>query len=485
MLIELQKLTGEVEQRVTAMLTSTVEVLLDEAESINKELQKWIGSTKEITEARMKEAYEMALKCQAYLVELQGYATEKLIEQSEAVKEYLGDLQDQVHAELVRQNEILKEKLVELQAKTEQMEKCVATMLEKQMDAFKAKSAEVMRCTMAIAKVANYRIARNVSEVMEKMAELQEMATTLLAEYQVVFAQMSKAVQEQMKEDLTKAMNAFAQATEEFQKVAEKIKQAVKAAQAGNAQKMAELFDMIKNFDYKGAIEQYIKDMMNSDEVQKVLANVTDLVNRIEATAEDIIGYGNAVIDGGVGSTPYGDGVVAQTDVKALESMNSQLKNRINTLNKDVETLNQDVAELAKTNEDLQKIVQKGDSEYKELLANVKNSNKVTKKKVALKKKATKSTKAKQITVNWKKWNAKNGVITKYQVYCKADGTKATKKYVGKNKTKFVVKKLESGKTYKVKVRAIYKLPYKNEAGQTKYLTYYSKWSKAKKVKVK
>jgi hypothetical protein len=351
-------------------------------------------------------------------------------------------------------------------------------MLQKQLTVLKAKSEEVRNCTRALAKATSFTIAKNVSETMKKMAELQGMATVVFAQYQECIAQMSKAAQEQLYEQLKEAWGAFKQAENQFEETAQKIKEAIAAAKAGNIQKMMELFDMIKNFDYKGLAEEYIKDLMSNADIEKILEEFLKIESKIEETAGDIIGYGNALIEGGIGSTPYGDGLVAQTDVQDLESMNSQLKTMITKLN-------QDAAELAKANEDLQKVVQKGDADYKELVSHLKNTQKVMKKKVALKKKATKSTKTKQITIKWKKWDAANGEITKYQVYYKADGAKAKKKTVGKNKTKYVAKKLRKGKTYTVKVRAVYKLPYKNEAGQTKYLTFYSKWSKSKKVTVK
>ena len=75
----------------------------------------------------------------------------------------------------------------------------------------------------------------------------------------------------------------------------------------------------------------------------------------------------------------------------------------------------------------------------------------------------------KQITVAYK---AQTGA--KYRVICKASGLKA----IGTNTTatKKTVKKLKSGKTYQVKVRA-----YKAVDGKT----YYGTYSAVKKVKVK
>jgi hypothetical protein len=426
----------------------------------------------------MEEAYQMLQDAQAYLECVQQYVTEKVIEQNAVVEEYLKDLQKYVAKELVTQNEILREKLVELKEKTDQLEECLAEMLQKQLEELRVKSIEVMNCTKALAKATSIKIAKNVAEAMDKMAELQEMATIVLAEYQKCFAEMSKAVQEQLREQLVEAMAAFEQAAQQFQEAVECINKAIAAAKAGNVQKMMELLDMIKNFDYKGVVEDYIKDLLNNADVQKIIEELLKLESKMEDTAGDIIAYGNALVEQGLGSTPYTDGLVSQAEVKELESMNSQLKTMINTLN-------QDVAALTKANEDLQKIVQKGDDEYRKLVANVKNAKRVSKNKTTLKK-ATKSTKSKQITIKWAKWDeTNNGKITQYQVYYKAQGSKAVKKYVSKNKTKYVAKKLKKGKTYTVKVRAIYKLPYKNAAGETKHLIYLSKWSKSKKVTVK
>ena len=78
----------------------------------------------------------------------------------------------------------------------------------------------------------------------------------------------------------------------------------------------------------------------------------------------------------------------------------------------------------------------------------------------------------KKITVTWKK----NADVAGYQVYYKT-GKKAKTVKVTKNTiTKKVIKKLKKGKKYTVKVRG-----YKKINGQMVY----TKWSKAKKVKVK
>lgn len=75
----------------------------------------------------------------------------------------------------------------------------------------------------------------------------------------------------------------------------------------------------------------------------------------------------------------------------------------------------------------------------------------------------------KRVTVRYKKQNG-----ARYQIYYKKAGTKA--KTVKTAAVKRTIKKLKSGKTYTIKVRAYKKIGSK---------TYYGKYSKAKKVRVR
>ena len=78
----------------------------------------------------------------------------------------------------------------------------------------------------------------------------------------------------------------------------------------------------------------------------------------------------------------------------------------------------------------------------------------------------------KKITVTWKK----NADVAGYQVYYKTGKKAKTVKITKNSTTKKVIKKLKKGKKYTVKVRG-----YKKINGQMVY----TKWSKAKKIKVK
>ena len=106
------------------------------------------------------------------------------------------------------------------------------------------------------------------------------------------------------------------------------------------------------------------------------------------------------------------------------------------------------------------------------------NAMKLKKAKPAIKKPKAKK---KKVTVKWKKFT--KAEATGYQISWK-DGKKTKmKKVKGAAKVKAVtkkIKKIKKGKKTTVKVRAYYTMKY---AGKSH--TFYSKWSKAKKVKVK
>ncbi len=80
----------------------------------------------------------------------------------------------------------------------------------------------------------------------------------------------------------------------------------------------------------------------------------------------------------------------------------------------------------------------------------------------------------KQITVKWKKVSSIKGYQLQYGLKKSFKGAKAKK--VSASKTSYKIKKLKSKKTYYVRIRT-----YKVINGRTVY----SKWSKAKKIKVK
>jgi len=121
-----------------------------------------------------------------------------------------------------------------------------------------------------------------------------------------------------------------------------------------------------------------------------------------------------------------------------------------------------------------------GESEKDEIIKKFINGYKVTTKKPALKK--VKNKKKKKAIVKFK--GLKGAEVVKYQISYKT-GKKTKKKTYKKATTsaknlKYTLKKLKKGKKYTVKVRAIYSFKYEG-----KTYKFNSKWSKAKKVKIK
>ncbi len=81
-----------------------------------------------------------------------------------------------------------------------------------------------------------------------------------------------------------------------------------------------------------------------------------------------------------------------------------------------------------------------------------------------------------KLTVKWKKKAGVSGYQIQYALNKKFTKGKKTKKAAGYKKTSLTVAKLHSGKVYYARIRT-----YKKVNGKT----YYSKWSKAKKIRVK
>lgn len=121
-----------------------------------------------------------------------------------------------------------------------------------------------------------------------------------------------------------------------------------------------------------------------------------------------------------------------------------------------------------------------GESEKDEIIKKFINGYKVTTKKPTLK--SVKNKKKKKAVVKFK--GLKGAEVVKYQISYKT-GKKTKKKTYKKattsaKKLKYTLKKLKKGKKYTVKVRAIYSFKYEG-----KTYKFNSKWSKAKKVKIK
>jgi Rieske Fe-S protein len=101
-----------------------------------------------------------------------------------------------------------------------------------------------------------------------------------------------------------------------------------------------------------------------------------------------------------------------------------------------------------------------------------KNSQKVTVKKVNLK--SVKRSRKGSIKVSWAKVSDASGYELQYSTSSKFKGAKTKK--ISKAKTTYTLKKLKSGKIYRVRIRA-----YKIAEGKKVYGSY----SKVRKVRVK
>ena len=130
-------------------------------------------------------------------------------------------------------------------------------------------------------------------------------------------------------------------------------------------------------------------------------------------------------------------------------------------------------AAAEKANQEAQKANQEAQKAKEEYLnALNKNNQKVTVKKVNLK--SVKRSRKGSIKVSWAKISDVSGYELQYATGNKFKGAKTKK--IGKAKTTYMLKKLKSGKTYRVRMRA-----YKIEEGKKVYGSY----SKIRKVKVK
>lgn len=133
------------------------------------------------------------------------------------------------------------------------------------------------------------------------------------------------------------------------------------------------------------------------------------------------------------------------------------------------------------TLKDQLKEVKASDKKKGEFLKKFVNGYKVTKAKPKMVK--VKNLKKKKIKVTFK--GLKKLEATKYQIQAKAKKAKVKKavlkkKTVSAKKLNKTLKKLKKGKKYTVKVRAYYQFKYNG-----KTYKFWSKWSKAKKVKIK
>jgi Tfp pilus assembly protein PilN len=450
-----------------------------------------------------REAYEQALQLAedfyALCLEQQG-ALKDLLEGQQA---YIKELYEEGGTDAIYMG--IKEQLDACDAMFREAQEKMASVLSAQFEALKNQSTFVKNEVFKFVKLTG--LGDHINNVVELVTDMVEQAGLVVAEYQAVIAQMNADVKAKLQAQLQDVLNVYNKAVEQYQTFVRQVEKVTGAAISGDVDALLELLDLAGEdfgIDVDAIIDKCVDDLiavMESKEVQDAIDRITKLIERIETTALDIYAYGTALASGD--EAPFTGALVEnsllqfendelkanieelQSDIKDLQTENKKLESDIKDLQKVNETLiinNNTLKEEVKT---LKEETKKDDTAYQKLVSNVKNSRKVVKNKVALKQKATKNVKTRKIVVKWSKWTTKKGKITKYQVYYKTKGKKAVKKFVKKSKTKYTTKKLKKGSTYTVKVRAVYKLPYKNSEGKTKYLTYYSKWSKAKKVTIK
>ena len=242
-----------------------------------------------------------------------------------------------------------------------------------------------------------------------------------------------------------------------------------KAAYEANADAIAEAIQ--KTVD--AAIAQ-VADMYANGELDQVMDTAMEVMAAatgfdkadIQALAEDFIAYatnGESFQD----VSAARDALVAEKDALA-----SQLTD-----------LQADLAALTAKNADLEAqlaaskaLAAKKAKANKAFTKKWNNAMKIKKAKPAIKKPTSKK---KKVTVKWKKF--KKATATGFQISYKVGKKKAKfKKVKGAKKVKAITKKLKKGKKVTVKVRAYYVMKHNGKSH-----TFYSKWSKAKKIKVK
>jgi len=206
------------------------------------------------------------------------------------------------------------------------------------------------------------------------------------------------------------------------------------------------------------------QDMWNNGEFDEYIESLGTTRADVEAIVTEILNYAMGLANG----ETYTD-LMEQRD--ALEAEVDDLSAALMDLMEEYRLLQAANEQLQNDNAALQADV----DEFNALWA---NAMKLKKAKPAIKKPKAKK---KKVTVKWKKFT--KAEATGYQISWK-DGKKTKmKKVKGAAKVKAVtkkIKKIKKGKKTTVKVRAYYTMKY---AGKSH--TFYSKWSKAKKVKVK
>jgi ABC-type transporter Mla subunit MlaD len=337
-------------------------------------------------------------------------------------------------------------------------------------------------------------------------AEAAAEAAALEAKYEELKAQMKEHAKEMSLKEKAALEKKIIEAKVAAEKAEDKAKDIAKEINKEVAKVQAAFIKAADNF------KDQLEDMV-AEEIGVILSNVTaaipevlDKIDKVIAVKDDILDLVEDLVAYAYGYAEGDSYISISTKLFEAEATIADLEEQLaeaqevaeNAIaDKEAAEKARDNAEKAKKNAEAaaseakkeaaaaKKEAAAADGSYDKLVKNVKKAKKIVSKQVALKKKATKNIKKRKIVVKWKK--LKGVKPTRYQVSYKIAGkkNKAKKVLVKAKNTKKVLKKLKKGKTYIVKVRAMYKMPYKNsKTGKTSYIKFYSKWSKSKKIKV-
>ncbi len=266
-------------------------------------------------------------------------------------------------------------------------------------------------------------------EDIDKFIEQAKAAREIIEEYKGLDR---SEIMDKMVEDLEKVLNENAEAIQEFALT-----------------QLGKVYENIQNGEY--------------DELFEKMGLTRDQVNDV---INEAVAYGTGLIEGNTYSK-LSEELTNYKDVLLIHDVNNpeDLKKFITNLEKRAETAEKKAADADKTKADLTKYT---------------NIIKIMNAKPAMK--SVKNKKGKKAVVKFK--GLKNLPVSYYQVSYKVGKKTKTKTYKKATKSdvalKYTLKKLKKGKKYKVKVRAVYKFKLD---GKNYKVT--SKWSKAKKVKIK
>lgn len=339
---------------------------------------------------------------------------------------------------------------------------------------------------------------RQKEEVLRVLAECQRIVTEMRAEIKEVIAEteacckiideyldeVMACLQEQTEEALARAEALMEEMVAELQPYVQEINAQLEKLAGMVAADLQAALDKIGEdinaiiLAKVAAVEAAVEKAVEVYEAvsDKVKEQLGIAIEDAKALAQDVVAYAMGYA-GGEGYLKLQEDLADA--LATVEGLEAQAKVSDATISALETRLTQTTAELEQQEqtakalfEQLQTITN-DDSVYAKKLNNAKDLTKV---KVSLNKKGTKS-KSGKITAKWKKVKP---TVSKYVVYYKS-GKKATKKKVANTKTAYKIpKKFKKGKKVTVKVKAIYTIEYKGIK-----LTYSSKWSKAKKVTVK